>query len=88
MAYLFRIYNRFIESNPFVGNCITSGVCYGAGDALAQQLKRKWENVKNMILLEWLHMELLDCVLVDRLITYGLKNSSYGFNNQEFYDSS
>jgi hypothetical protein len=41
MAYLFRTYNRFIESNPFIGNCVTSGVCYGAGDALAQTIEKK-----------------------------------------------
>jgi hypothetical protein len=41
MAHLFRIYNRYIESNPFTGNCITSGICYGAGDALAQTIEKK-----------------------------------------------
>ncbi len=36
----FRAYNRFLEKNPKTGTSITTGICYGAGDLLAQKLEK------------------------------------------------
>ncbi len=41
MYSLLRIYNKVLEKKPLTVTSITSGVCYGAGDILAQKIEIK-----------------------------------------------
>ncbi|EIM91828.1 uncharacterized protein STEHIDRAFT_70249 [Stereum hirsutum FP-91666 SS1] len=45
MASLFRAYNRALIQRPFLTQCLSSAVLFGAGDVLAQEAveKRGWE---------------------------------------------
>ena len=40
MFSLFRAYSKFLETNPKTGTSVTTGLCYGAGDLLAQKIEK------------------------------------------------
>lgn len=40
MASLFRSYNLFMEAKPLLGVTLSTGVCYGIGDMLAQYIEK------------------------------------------------
>jgi hypothetical protein len=40
MAYIFRVYSTYMETHPKLGISLTTGVCYGAGDLLAQKIEK------------------------------------------------
>ena len=48
MAYLFRAYTRALNGRPYLITSLTSGVCYGVGDILAQTIEIKQEKKKTI----------------------------------------
>jgi hypothetical protein len=40
MSQFFRIYSNYMATHPKIGNCLTTGTCYGAGDLLAQKIEK------------------------------------------------
>ena len=41
MTYIFRAYSKLLNDKPFLTTSISSAICYGAGDLLAQQIEIK-----------------------------------------------
>jgi hypothetical protein len=40
IRHLISSYNNLMTGKPLIGNMITSGICYGCGDALAQKIEK------------------------------------------------
>jgi len=40
IRFVISSYNHFMTTKPMIGNMLTSGVCYGAGDVLAQKIEK------------------------------------------------